>query len=76
MTVLYRATTHRPSADIRTPLLWTQLFAVKETWQVMTHSCGPVAKGTTATAIFTSGPAPDHDGVLISSSAAACVGGS
>ena len=25
MTVLYRATTHRPSAEIRTPLPWTQL---------------------------------------------------
>jgi hypothetical protein len=35
-----------------------------------------VATGTTATAVFTSGPAPDDDGVLISSSAAAFVGGS
>jgi hypothetical protein len=33
-----------------------------------------VATGTTATAIFTSGPAPDNDSVLISSSAAAFVG--
>jgi hypothetical protein len=33
-----------------------------------------VATGTTATAIFTSGPAPDDDSVLISSSAAAFVG--
>jgi hypothetical protein len=35
-----------------------------------------VATGTAATAIFTSGPAPDNDGVLISSSAASFVGGS
>jgi hypothetical protein len=33
-----------------------------------------VATGTTATAIFTSGPTPDNDSVLISSSAAAFVG--
>jgi hypothetical protein len=37
-------------------------------------SCGSVATGTAATAIFTSGPTPDNDSVLISSSAAAFVG--
>lgn len=36
---------------------------------------GQVAVSTTATLVATVGPAPDNDGVLISSSAAAFIGG-
>lgn len=42
----------------------------------MPYKSGQVSVGTSATAVFTTGPAPENDGVLISSSAAAFVGGS
>jgi hypothetical protein len=40
----------------------------------MPYKSGQVSVGTTATALYTQGPAPDNEGVLIYSSAAAFVG--
>ena len=40
------------------------------------YKSGQVSVGTTATALFTTGPAPSNDQVLVSSSAAALIGSS
>ena len=40
----------------------------------MPYASGQVSVGTTATAIFTTGPAPSNDQVLVSSTAAAFIG--
>jgi hypothetical protein len=60
---------------------WVELVPVKpgprfnERRELMAYLSGQVSVGTTATALFTTGPARNNDSVLVSSTTAAFIGG-